>query len=291
MTQFLLLSLGGLRIGAVYALSALGLIIIHKATKTVNFAHGAFIMLGSYGAYVGFSVLHLPYWLIYLVVPFVVGLSGSCAEYVLFRRIRTADAFTVVITTVFVSILVTELVRIVFESDVYAMPAFVSGAPFRVGVLIVTPETMWIVGGALLFGFGAAYVFARAALGRAMRAMAANARGAQLCGYSVDGIYTQAWFLGTATAGLAGVFVAPRLGVSPDIAVATIVPAFVAAIIGGFDSLIGAILGGLLLGLIETYTAAYVSGSLKNAVSFCLVLLILYLKPEGLFAPKGLRRV
>ena len=138
MTQFLLLSIGGFRVGAIYALSALGLVVIHKATKTVNFAHGAFIMLGSYGAYVGVVSWGLPYWAVYVLVPGTVGLFGALLEFVLFRRIRTADAFTVVIITVFISILVTEWVRIIFESDVMTVPSVVSGAPFRFGSLILT---------------------------------------------------------------------------------------------------------------------------------------------------------
>jgi len=124
-----------------------------------------------------------------------------------------------------------------------------------------------------------------------MRAMASNPRGAQLCGYSVDMVYARAWFLGGGLAGLAGVFAAPRLGASPEVAIATLVPAFVAAIIGGFDSLVGALLGGLLLGLLETYTAAYISGAFKSPVTFVLLLAVLYFKPDGLFAPKSVRRV
>ncbi len=291
MTQYLLLTMGGLRIGAIYALSALGLVVIHKATKTVNFAHGAFIMLGAYGAFLGVVKWGLPYWLVYLLVPAGVGALAAVLEYHLFRRIRLADAFTVVITTVFVSILATEWIRIIFESDVLAVPSVISGAPFIIGKLIVTPETGWIVGGAVSVGLIAAYVFGRAPFGRAMRAMSANIRGAQLCGYSVDRIYAQAWFLGGGLAGLAGVFAAPRLGVSPELSAATIVPAFVAAIIGGFDSLVGAIIGGLVLGLLETYTAAYISGTFKNAFTFLMLLGVLLFRPEGLFAARTTRRV
>ncbi len=291
MMELLLLSVGGLRIGAVYALSALGLVVIHKATKTINFAHGAYIMLGGYGAYVGVVMLHLPYWLVYVLVPIAVGLLAAVMEYALFRRIRVADAFTVVITTVFISILLSNLMRFIFESEVLPVPSAVSGTPFRIGSLIVTPETGWIVGGALSFGLISAYIFARSRLGRAMRAMASSVRGAQLCGYSVDRIYAHAWFFGGGLAGLAGVFAAPRLGVSPELAATTIVPAFVAAIIGGFDSLVGALLGGLLLGLLETYAAAYISGAFKNPLTFVLVLAVLIFKPEGLLAQKGMRRV
>ena len=291
MMEFLLLSMGGLRIGAVYALAALGLVVIHKATKTVNFAHGAYIMLGSYGAYFGVVRFGVSYWLVYILVPVAVGLFAGAVEYLLLRSIRVADAFTVVITTVFVSVLLSELARVIFESEVLSVPSAVSGMPFRLGPLIVTPETGWIVGGALSLGLVSAYIFARSRLGRAMRAMASSIRGAQLCGYSVDRIYAQAWFLGGGLAGLAGVFAAPRLGVSPDLAAMTIVPAFVAAIIGGFDSLVGALLGGLMLGLLETYTAAYISGAFKSPLTFLLVLAVLLFRPEGLFTQNRLRRV
>jgi branched-chain amino acid transport system permease protein len=124
-----------------------------------------------------------------------------------------------------------------------------------------------------------------------MRAMASSVRGAQLCGYSVDKTYAAAWFFGGALAGLAGAFAAPSLGVSPALMVLTIVPAFVAAVIGGFDSLIGTILGGLLLGIIENFAAAYVSGGAKSAVSFVVLFLVLLLRPEGLFTQSVARRV
>jgi branched-chain amino acid transport system permease protein len=121
--------------------------------------------------------------------------------------------------------------------------------------------------------------------------MAANMRGAQLCGYSVNRVYALAWFLGGALAGVAGVFVAPSKGVSPDLAVSTITTAFVAAVIGGFDSLIGAILGGLILGLAETLTASYISSAAKSAISFVLLFAVLIWRPDGLFPEAKKRRV
>lgn len=291
MTQFLLLSFGGLRIGAIYAVAAIGLVVIHKATKTVNFAHGAFIMLGAYGAFVGVERLGLPYWMVYILVPVAVGLMVAAFEYLVLRRMRVADSFSLVIVTVFAGTLTSEAIRIVFESETQTVPAVLSGAPLIVGPLIITPETAWIIGGAIISGMAAVYVFGRAGIGRAMRAMSANMRGAQLCGYSVDWVYAQAWFLGGLLAGLAGLFAAPRLGVSPDLAAATLVPAFVAAIIGGFDSPKGAILGGLILGLLETYTAAFFPPAFKNAFTFLLLFAFLIFMPDGLFPERKTRRV
>jgi branched-chain amino acid transport system permease protein len=291
MTQLLLLTLGGLRIGAIYALAALGLVVIHKATKTVNFAHGAFIMLGAYGAFLGVETWRMPYGVVYVIVPIAVGLIAGLIEYAVLRRLRQADAFTGVITTVFVAIVVTEGIRIVFESESLTVPPVFGGAPWIVGSLTLTKETIWIVGGAILCGLAGIFLFSRAGIGRAMRAMSASIRGAQLCGYSVDRVYAQAWFLGGGLAGLAGVFAAPRLGVSPDLATVMIVPAFVAAIIGGFDSPSGAILGGIILGVLETYTAAFLPAAFKNAFTFVLLLGVLLWMPNGLFPERKYRRV
>jgi len=290
MTQLLFLTLGGLRIGAIYGLAAIGLVVIHKATRTVNFAHGALIMLGAYGAYLCIDRWHVPYALVYLGVPVATGLFASATEYAVLRRLRQADAFSEVITTVFLAIVASEAIRIVFESESQTVPAVFGGPPWIVGPLILTRETLWIGAGAVLCGVAALYLFKRSGLGLAMRAMSASVRGAQLCGYSVDRVYAQAWFLGGLLAGLAGVFAAPRLGVSPDLAMATIVPAFVAAIIGGFDSPGGAILGGLILGLLETYTAAYLPGAFKNAFTFVLLLCLLLWVPNGLFPERKTRR-
>jgi branched-chain amino acid transport system permease protein len=291
MVEFLLLSLGGVRLGAIYALAAIGLVVIHKATRTVNFAHGAFIMLGAYGAFLGVERWGMPYWLVYIVVPVAVGAMAMAFEFLVLRRLRLADAFSVVITTVFASLLITEWIRIVFESESLTVPPVFSGSPWIIGSIVVTRETAWIVAGAFLSGVAGAYLFSRAGIGRAMRAMSANIRGAQLCGYSVNVVYAQAWLLGGGLAGLAGVFAAPRFGVSPDLAAATIIPAFVAAIIGGFDSPKGAILGGLLLGLLETYSAAFLPAAFKNAFTFILLLGVLLTMPEGLFPERKARHV
>jgi branched-chain amino acid transport system permease protein len=291
MVEFLLLSLGGARIGAIYALAAIGLVVIHKATRTVNFAHGAFIMLGAYGSFIGIERWGMPYWLVYIVVPVAVGAVAMAFEFLVLRRLRLADAFSVVITTVFASLLITEWIRIVFESESLTVPPVFSGSLWVIGSVIVTRETVWIVAGAFLSGVAGVYLFSRAGIGRAMRAMSANIRGAQLCGYSVNAVYAQAWLLGGGLAGLAGVFAAPRFGVSPDLAAATIIPAFVAAIIGGFDSPKGAILGGLLLGLLETYSAAFLPAAFKNAFTFILLLGILLTIPDGLFPERKARHV
>ena len=158
-------------------------------------------------------------------------------------------------------------------------------------VQIITREQIWVFTGAILSSLIGLAIFGYARLGRGLRAMAANPRGAMLCGYSADGMNALAWFLGGALAGLAGVFAAPSKGVSPELAISMITAGFVAAVIGGFDSLRGALLGGLILGVAETLAAGYVSSAMKNAVSFLLLFVVLLWRPQGLFPEAKIRDV
>ncbi|MBM3509004.1 MAG: branched-chain amino acid ABC transporter permease [Alphaproteobacteria bacterium] len=289
--DFLFVLVGGLKFGAIYALGAIGLVVIHKATKTVNFAHGALIMLGAYATFFLLERFKLPYWAVYVLAPTLVGAVSAFLEFAILRPIRRADMFIVIIATVFLAIALQEAVRLPYDVEMLSVAAVLEGDPLFLGDLIVTQESMWIIAGAFLFAILGALLFAQAGLGRSMRAMAQNIRGAQLCGYSVDGVYVFAWFVGGGLAGLAGVFSAPSLGVSPELMVATIVPAFVAAVIGGFDSLRGAILGGLILGIVENIAATYISAGLKSAISFLILFAVLMIRPEGLFPEGRVRKV
>lgn len=291
MTELALVLLGGLNFGAIYALAALGIVLIHKATKTVNFAHGAFVLIGALGAYIVQVQLGGPAWIAYLLVPPAVGALAALIELVLLRPLRRADAFSVVIATVFLGIALSEGVRLIYNAELLTVPSPFQGAPFLIGPVILTREVLWTVAGSLVIGIGTTVAFRRARVARGMRAMAANHRGAQLCGYSVDRTYALAWFLGGALAGVAGVFAAPAKGISPDLPIAVIAAAFVAAVVGGFDSLKGAVAGGLLLGVIETLAAAYGDSALKNAISFMLLFVVMLYRPEGLFPEVKTRHV
>lgn len=291
MTELAFVIIGGLKFGAIYALAAMGLVVIHKATKTVNFAHGALIMMGAYATFFLLQVFEFPYWAVYILAPLGVGLISAFLEWAILRRLRSADMFIVIIATVFLAIALQEAVRLPYDVEMLSVRGVFSGAPFIFGEIIVTRETLWIGAGALVCASAAVLLFDRAAVGRSMRAMASNIRGAQLCGYSVDRVYALAWFCGGALAGLAGVFGSPSLGVSPELMVLTIVPAFVAAVIGGFDSLRGAIFGGIILGIAENLSAAYISSGMKSAISFLLLFIILMIRPQGLFPERSERGV
>lgn len=291
MIEFYFIILGGLKFGAIYALAGMGLVVVHKATKTVNFAHGGLVMLGAYATFFLVELLGFPYWTAYVLAPVGVGIIAALIEAVLLRPLRRADMFIVVIATVFLAIALQEAIRLPYEVEILPVRRVFEGPPFILGELIVARETLWIFTGALACAGGSVFIFVRAGIGRSMRAMASSVRGAQLCGYSVDRTYMLAWFFGGALAGLAGAFGAPSLGVSPELMVITIVPAFVAAVIGGFDSLPGTIFGGLALGIAENLAAAYISSGYKSAVSFLMLFIILLVRPQGLFPERRIRSV
>jgi branched-chain amino acid transport system permease protein len=290
-TELAIVIIGGVKFGAVYALAAVGLVVVHKGTRTVNFAHGAFVMLGAFGAYLFVVMFELPYALAYLVVPLLVGTLAFAAEFSVLRVMRRADLFTVVIATVYLGILLSEAFRLYYKAELLAVPGVFAGMPLIIADAAITRETMWVVAGALLATIASILIFSYGSVGRGIRAIAENPRGAQLCGYSIDRAYALIWFLGGVLAGIAGIFIAPIKGVSAELSIAVIIPAFVAAVIGGFESLGGAILGGLILGLGESLAAAYVSSAMKNCVSFLLLFVVLMWRPNGLFAAGSVRNV
>jgi branched-chain amino acid transport system permease protein len=290
-TELGLILIAGIKFGAIYALAALGLVVVHKATKIVNFAHGAFAMLGAFGSFLIVVHWKLPYWMAYVFVPIAVGLISAFLEFAILRPLRRADLFAVVITTIFLGIALAEAFRLSYNTELLAVPEMFTGAPLFIGPLIITKESLWVIASALALAFACVFLFHYAKLGRGMRAMASNIRGAQLCGYSVDRIYMMAWFLGGVMAGLAGVFVAPVTGVSAELSIVIISAGFIAGVIGGFDSLKGAIFGGLLLGIVESLAAAYISSAMKNCISFLILFTVLMWRREGLFPEKASRSV
>lgn len=291
LAELLMIVVGGLKFGAIYSLAAIGIVVIHKATRTVNFAHGAFVLLGAYTTYGVVEVLQLGYWPSFLLAPLAAGLLAATLEFGILRPIRQADNFAVITSTIFIGIGLSEVYRLFQNTEMLAVSNPVKGPPLFIGDAIITLEQIWVVCGAVITGIIGVVIFGYARLGRGMRAMAANPRGAVLCGYSSDAMNAMAWFLGGALAGLAGVYAAPSKGVSPEIAISMITAGFAAAVIGGFDSLRGALIGGLILGVSETLAAGYVSSAMKNAISFLLIFIILLWRPQGLFPEAKIRNV
>jgi branched-chain amino acid transport system permease protein len=290
-SEFVMIVVGGLKFGAIYSLAALGIVVIYKATRIVNFAQGAFVLAGAYATYGIVEASHFGYWPAYVLVPIATGLLAAAVELGMLRPIRQADMFALITSTIFIGIGLSEVYRLVQNTEMLGVRNPLPGPPIFIGDVIITKEQIWVFVGAIMSALIGVAIFGYAPIGRGLRAMAANPRGAALCGYSNDGMNAMAWFLGGALAGLAGIFAAPSKGISPELQISMITAGFVAAVIGGIDSLRGALFGGLILGVAETLAAAYVSSAMKNAVSFLLLFLVLLWRPEGLFPEAKIRDV
>jgi branched-chain amino acid transport system permease protein len=291
LAELLMIVIGGLKTGAIYALTAIGIVVIHKATRTVNFAHGAFVLCGAYVTYGIVEVLQVSYWFAFLLSSLAAGLLAAAIEFGILRPIRQADSFAVITSTIFIGIGLSEVYRLFQNTEMLAVTSPMKGPPIFIGDAIVTYEQIWVVCGAILSALVGVAVFAYAKVGRGMRAMASNPRGAVLCGYSANKMNALAWFVGGALAGVAGAFAAPSKGVAPELAISMITAGFAAAVVGGFDSLRGAVLGGLILGVAETLAAGYGSSAMKNAISFLLIFVVLLWRPQGLFPEAKIRDV
>ena len=286
---FLQLVFSGLSIGAIYALVALALVIPFKASGVLNFGQGPMVTLGAYIA-LTLSDLGLPYPVMVPLTLVIAALVGVVVERVFIRRLVRAPEFTIVIGTFALGLMVQDAIRLHWQDNNFALEVPFGTDPLLIGGVRLNPVSLSILLVALALVVALALFFGRTRAGKAMRAVSQSQDAARLMGISVERVFCGTWALGTAIAALAGILFAPVTGINPGIG-ELILKAFVAAVIGGFNSLPGAILGGLGLGLIETLSGALVGSTLKNVSAFAVLILMLLVRPHGLFGTTGARRV
>jgi branched-chain amino acid transport system permease protein len=296
MTQFLSLLVNGISLGAVYALIALGFVIIFKASEVVSFMHGSLILLGAYLV----ARFHGPlgFWLAALVGILGTVLAALVVERLLISRLRGAPVISLAILTIGVDIiLLTELTRLI-GSDILNVGQPWGGDTMRVlGVGITTNRALAVVVAAVLMGlFFAAFKYS--SWGVAMRAAAEDGEAAALMGIRLGRVSMIAWLVAGLLAAVAGIFLtgAPTPGVTPGVA-AVALAAFPAAILGGLDSTGGAVVGGLVVGVAESLATGYqdqiafLGRGFGEIVPYLVMVLVLLVRPSGLFGTRELTRV
>ncbi|MFQ5401470.1 MAG: branched-chain amino acid ABC transporter permease [Anaerolineae bacterium] len=275
---------GGLGAGALYGLMALGLVLIYKTSDVVNFGHGDMATFSAFVAYSMFVRWQWPVPLALLGTLLVAALLGVVVERGILRpaRNRLASILSLVVATLGVALALNGLVGAIWGHDVKRLPYLVTGPPLRLGVAVITREQIINLGVGLALA-GLLYLFFRFTdLGIAMRATAQNPTAAQLMGVSTNRVLTLTWGLGSALGAVAGILAAPAVFLEPNTLVAVFIKAFAAAVLGGFTSLPGAVVGGLTLGVLENLVAGYISTELKTTFAFALIVLVLAIRPSGL---------
>jgi len=284
------LLISGVSLGSIYALVALALVIPFKASGVLNFGQGEMVTLGAYIALLLSLTTPLPYYLIVPLTLLLAALIGLVFERLFIRPLIKAPEFTIVIGTFALGLMVKFAIRLYWQDNVYALNVPFSTNPWLLGAIRVNPVFVSIIAFAVLLVGALALFFQHTRVGKAMRAVSQNQEAARLMGISVEWVFAATWALGTAIAALAGMLFAPVTGIHPEIG-NLILKAFVAAVIGGFNSLPGAVIGGLMLGLLETFSGAIATSTFKNVIAFAVLILVLLVRPYGLFGSAGARRV
>lgn len=283
------LIVSGVAAGCLYALVAIGLVLIYKATDIVNFAQGESVTVGAYMGWLMVSEFQMPYLPAMLVVLVGSALVGVVVERVAYRPLIKSPPFTVILATLAIGLLITNIIRLIWQDTPRSIPGMLSAQPLEFAGVLITPERLGIMCTVVIVVVLLMVFFRFSRLGRAMRATAQSQEAASLMGISVPGIFSKTWALGTAMGGIAGMLIAPLVGINTELG-GVLIPGFVAAIVGGFTSIPGAIVGGLMVGVLENLGGVFVSSSFKRVTSFVILIAVLMIKPSGLFG-KPIRKM
>jgi branched-chain amino acid transport system permease protein len=289
MHEFLQQIFSGLASGAIYASVALALVMIYRATGLVNFAQGEMAMFSTYIAWTLVNA-GVPFWGAYLVTLVVSFLGGMAIERVVIRPVENAPVLAAVIVTIGLLLIFNATAGWIYSYTVQDFPSPFPDRPLF-GALLTTRDLgvigVTLVMLALLFGF-----FRFTPTGLAMRAAAQNPQSARLCGIHVGRLLAIGWGLAAAIGATAGIMVAPVLFLDPNMMGGVLIYAFAGALLGGITSPVGAVIGGLIVGVTENLVGTYlIASQLKLTVALALIILVLVFRPNGLFGTAMVRRV
>jgi branched-chain amino acid transport system permease protein len=283
------LALSGLSIGSIYALVALALVLPFKASGVVNFAQGEVVTFGAYLALI-LSGLGLPYLAVVPLVLIGAAALGMVVERLLIRPIVHGPEFTLVIVTFAIGLIIKAAIRLHWQDNTFTLDAPFVGPPIALGVLRLNPAYLVFIVSTVVVVAALFVFFGYSKFGKAMRATALDPIAARLMGVRIGSVFSAAWALSTMLGAFVGLLLAPVIGVNPEIG-HLILKGLVAAVIGGFSSLGGAVFGGLLLGLLESYAGLFFGATFKNLVPFAVLILLLLIRPQGLAGASSSQRV
>ncbi len=290
MAELLQFLFSGLTVGAVYALVALGFTLIYNASDVINFAQGEFVMIGGMTS-VFLVAAGVPLPLAALVAILAAMVVGVGLHKLAIEPAKGATIIGIIIITIGASIFVRGMASIVFDKQFHRLPAFTSEIPIIVGGAVILPQSFWVIGGGAVILVLMWLFLSRTVLGKAMLATSANRLAALLVGINTRMIVTLSFAVSAAIGAIAGILVTPITLTSYDIGVLMALKGFAAAMLGGMGNPLGAVVGGLLVGLFEALGAGYISSDYKDAIAFIIILAVLMFMPNGLFGRPGVERV
>lgn len=291
-SQFFLQVLNGLNIGSIYALVALGYTMVYGIAKLINFAHGEIIMVGSYTVFVCMTLLGLPVVVAIFVSIIVCALLGVIIEKVAYKPLRSSSRISLLITAIGVSFLLQSLFQLIFTSNPKPFPTVINFPPLTIGDFSITANyyLTFVVSVILMIVLDRFVKLTKT--GKAMRAVSEDQGAAQLMGININKTISITFAIGSALAAIAGILYSSSYPlINPFMGSTLGIKAFIAAVLGGIGIIPGAVLGGFILGLVESLTKAYISSQLTDAIVFLILILVLVFKPAGILGKNRKEKV
>ncbi|MEP6969991.1 MAG: branched-chain amino acid ABC transporter permease [Betaproteobacteria bacterium] len=289
---FLQLVISGIAQGCIYGLIALGFVLIYKGTETVSFAQGDLMMLGAFAGLTCMTLLGFPFWLAAICAIAGMGLFGFLIERVVIRPILGQPAFSIVMLTIGIGYVARGAITMipVIGTETHTMPVPYKDQIWRLGTLVLNVEQMVVIAATAVLCVVLYALFKYSKIGIAMQATSQNQLAAYYMGIPVKRINGIVWGLAAAVAAVAGLLLAPITFVHANMGFIGL-KAFPAAVVGGFGSLPGAIVGGLVIGIVESMAGFYAPEGVKDVAPYVVVLIMLMVKPNGLFGERMRKKV
>ncbi|NLK71823.1 MAG: branched-chain amino acid ABC transporter permease [Clostridiales bacterium] len=284
--------INGLSVGSIYALIALGYTMVYGIIKLINFAHGEIMMAGAYFAFLIAITTNLPFPLVLVFSMIMAAILGMFTEYIAYKPLRNAPRISALITAIGVSFFLQNLALVIFKANPKIMPELIVKKPISIGALKIGTVTLTTLVLSIIFMIILDIFVKKTKPGKAMRAVSEDKEAAMLMGINVDRTISITFAIGSALGALGGVLysitytqVFPTMGVMPGL------KAFVAAVLGGIGLIPGAVLGGFVIGMIETVSKAYISSQWSDAIVFGLLIIVLLFKPTGILGKNEKEKV
>ncbi|MSP66567.1 MAG: branched-chain amino acid ABC transporter permease [Alphaproteobacteria bacterium] len=285
------LLVAGLANGSLYSLMALGLVLVYKTQDVINFAHGEVLATGAFLGYTLYKVVGLPYPIAFVVAILLGGLLGGLIERIAFRPIAHHPHITLAMVTVGLSFALKGALRIPYGRDIYVFPPLMGHTPIMVGATAISPQSIVTIVVALMLAGALFAFFAYTTMGKQMRATQQNITGAALVGINTGRIFSFTWALSCLIGAAAGVLAGPLSLLYPDMGTNYLLKGFAAAVLGGLESVPGAMVAGLIVGVIEMLFGGLISTAFQEVSAFFIIIIVLMFRPHGLFGQKPVHRV
>ncbi len=281
--QVLQYCLSGITVGSIYAVIAIGFNIIYNATGIINFAQGEFLVLGGMIAITLSS--HMPIFFAIVIAVVATSLIGALVEITFIRWLKNPGVLRLIVITIGVSILMRESMLHIWDEKIRALDHFTGSVVSSINVLgaYISPQVLWVLGISAVIVVGLTLFFRFTLIGRAMRACSANQTAARLCGIKAKWMVTYSFMIAAGIGALAGCIISPLAQTQYDMGSPLAIKGFTVAILGGLGNSVAAVVAGIIMGLIESFSISILPLAYKDAVTIAVLLLILFVKPSGLF--------